>query len=161
MTIDASTVTREHPWRAIVRTGLDSDDVTDQVAYFTSRMRELMQRPTPDGKRWSDRALAKAAAELGHDLSPTYVRQLRTGQRANPSIDIVRALADVFGIPMSYFYNTDQGDEIDKALETLQAAGADAILARGGGRISAETLRRIADAVRPSDTRQRPTSPRE
>lgn len=121
--------------------------VTDWVPEFANHLRELMQRPRPDGRRWSDRALAQAAADLGHDLSASYVRQLRTGIRANPSLEIVRTLTEVLGVPAGYFYDTDQTDALIQALRTLQAAGAQAILTSGEGHIPPETLRRIAQAI--------------
>ena len=123
--------------------------MTPQTPYFTRRIQELLRQPGPDGKPWSDRSLSRAAAALGHELSPTYVRQLRTGTRANPSMDVIGALADVFNVPVSTFYpqHDIDDDAVLKAVEVLQPAGAQAILARGEGHFTPRTLRMIAEAI--------------
>jgi len=90
--------------------------VTDRGALFTSRLRALLGQPRPNGGHWTDRALAQAAADRGHQLSPTYARQLRSAQRANPTLDVVAALCDVFEVSPTYFHDTDQADDIVNAL---------------------------------------------
>lgn len=121
--------------------------MADPQSHFTRCMRELMLRPAADGKPWSDRSVSRAAAERGYTLSPTYVRQLRTGARTNPSIDVVNVLAQVFEVPVTFFYAQPDADEIVKALEVLRAAGVEAVLSRGEGHLSPATLRLIADAI--------------
>lgn len=82
-------------------------------------------------------------------MSPTYARQLRNGQRANPTLDVVAALCDVFEVTPTYFHATDQADDIVNALKTLQAAGAQAILTHGEGHLPPDTLSRIVAAIEP------------
>ena len=110
-------------------------------------MQELMRTPKADGKVWSDRSVSRAAEGHGYALSPTYVRQLRSGSRTNPSIDVVKTLALVFDVPVSTFYPEPDADEILRALDVLQAAGAETVLARGAGHLSPRLFRAIADAI--------------
>lgn len=100
-----------------------------------------------DGKVWTDGSVSRAAEGHGYSLSPSYVRQLRTGVRANPSIDVVKILASVFDVPVSTFYPEPDADEILRALDVLQAAGAETVLARGAGHLSPRLFRVIADAI--------------
>ena len=116
-----------------------------------------MRTPKADGTVWTDRSVSRAAADHGYTLSPTYVRQLRSGGRANPSIDVVTVLARVFDVPVSVFYPEPDADEILRALDVLKAAGAEAVMTRGEGHLSAETLRLIAEAIsQPIEPQARP-----
>jgi len=137
--------------------GLVGASLADQVR---TSQRELMRTPKEDGKLWTDRSVSRAAADLGYTLSPTYVRQLRSGNRANPSIDVVNILALVFDVPVSVFYPEPDADEILRALDVLKAAGAEAVLTRGEGHLSPETLRLIAEAIsQPIEPQARPKAP--
>jgi len=42
-------------------------------------------------------------------MSMSYLHQLRTGQADNPRIQHLRALADAFGVPLSYFTEDEAG----------------------------------------------------
>lgn len=46
-------------------------------------------------------------------MSLSYLQQLRTGQATNPRLQHLRALADAFGVPVSYFTDEDDGDAED------------------------------------------------
>ena len=79
------------------------------------------------------------------DAPPTSDRQ--SGSRTNPSIDVVKTLALVFDVPVSTFYPEPDADEVLRALDVLQAAGAETVLARGAGHLSPRLFRAIADAI--------------
>ncbi|WP_285690023.1 hypothetical protein [Actinoplanes sp. NBRC 103695] len=51
--------------------------------------------------------MADGLAELGIDITPQYVQQLRTGTKTKPSLDIVHGLGKVFGLSTSYFTDDD------------------------------------------------------
>lgn len=118
--------------------------------YLSLRVRELMARPSPTGKRWSSRQVAEEASKLGHHLTASYVQSLANGEKSNPTLSALRALADVFGVPAATFLDPspDGRDEIAAALNTLHRAGADVVLARGGAELSPATLRAVAEALR-------------
>lgn len=50
------------------------------------------------------------ASDGGPSISSTYLYMLRTGRRDNPRVDVVRALAEYFHVPMSYLLDTEQED---------------------------------------------------
>lgn len=41
-------------------------------------------------------------------MSVSYLQQLRTGQAQNPRLQHLRALADAFDVPLSYFLDEDE-----------------------------------------------------
>jgi transcriptional regulator with XRE-family HTH domain len=55
----------------------------------------------------SYRELSSAIEKSGGPaMSPAYIQQLATGKRINPKIHYVEALAQLFGVPVSYFFET-------------------------------------------------------
>lgn len=66
----------------------------------------------------------------------------------------------MFDVPVSVFYPEPDADEILRALDVLKAAGAEAVLTRGEGHLSPETLRLIAEAIsQPIEPQARPKPP--
>src|SRR5947209_5927250 len=85
----------------------------------------------------------------GPSISHTYLWQLRKGQRTNPSINVVEALAEFFGVSPSYFLDDEATARIDAQLDLLEAMrDADVRrLALRASDLSPESLRAIIDMV--------------
>ena len=74
----------------------------------------------PDREMYSNEEVAKACREAtGETFSATYVWQLRTGRRDNPTKRHLEALAQFFQVPVAYFFDDDQGAAISRELELL------------------------------------------
>lgn len=123
----------------------------------------------PDGSEFSYREVAEAVTEGGEPISYSYIAQLRTGIKDNPTLRHMRGLARFFGVPVEYFTNDQLAARVDLQLELLttlqdlevrhvamrQLVMSDADLARLGE--LAKTLRGVAQTPeqRPgNDTRQ-------
>lgn len=73
-------------------------------------------RPEP-----SYMAVAEAVRSgQGVSISHTYIWQLRTGRRDNPTIQHLTALATYFGVPVAYFIDDDHTTRIDAQLDLLR-----------------------------------------
>jgi transcriptional regulator with XRE-family HTH domain len=57
---------------------------------------------TPHSYREMSAAIEKIG---GPAMSPAYIQQLATGKRINPKIHYVEALAQLFEVPVSYFFD--------------------------------------------------------
>ena len=80
---------------------------------FTTMRRKGVAEP-------SNAAVASAITEqLGVPISHTYIWQLRTGRRDNPSIQHLTALATYFGVPVAYFLDDDESARVERDLELL------------------------------------------
>lgn len=68
------------------------------------RMTRLFEETTrPDGRRWTMTYVADALRARGIDVSRQYLGYLMTGERDEPRLSLVEALADVFEVPVAYF----------------------------------------------------------
>jgi transcriptional regulator with XRE-family HTH domain len=88
---------------------------------IAEKLDRLFQQIRPAGEaEFSYMAVAEAIrAEQGVPISHTYIWQLRTGRRANPTVAHLSALAAFFGVPVAYFLDDEQARKIDDQLELL------------------------------------------
>ncbi|MFE7115129.1 helix-turn-helix domain-containing protein [Streptomyces sp. NPDC057654] len=63
---------------------------------------------------------ARLGESGGETVSATYLWQLRTGKRDNPTKRHLEALARFFGVPVAYFFDDDAAARIDQELATLR-----------------------------------------
>ncbi|GAB2575351.1 XRE family transcriptional regulator [Paractinoplanes abujensis] len=97
----------------------------------------------------------------GVAISHTYIWQLRTGRRDNPTVAHLTALATYFGVPVAYFIDDDQTRRIDDQLElmqTIRAAGVTEIAMRAadisprGRDLINELIRKVWESERRDDS---------
>ncbi|AJT61742.3 hypothetical protein T261_08965 [Streptomyces lydicus] len=115
---------------------------------------------------------AEIAAQSGETFSGAYLWQLHRGERTNPTLRHLNALAKYFDVPVSYFTDDDVArrviDEEDLARRELDRsmaeAGVSAVFLRGdltalspeGKRMAADMIRQIRALERATNT---PPSP--
>jgi transcriptional regulator with XRE-family HTH domain len=94
--------------------------------------------------------VAKAIEERGGPtVSSTYIWQLRTGVRDNPTKRHLEALADFFGVSPAYFFDDDEAARTDARLlllAMLRDTGARQIAARLPG-LSTNSIEVLAEMV--------------
>ncbi|ONI81186.1 hypothetical protein ALI144C_21855 [Actinosynnema sp. ALI-1.44] len=90
---------------------------------IAEKLDRLFHRVRPAGQgEYSHNAVAEAIREQqGISISHTYIWQLRTGRRDNPTIQHLTALATFFGVPVAYFLDDEETRQIDSELELLAA----------------------------------------
>ena len=76
--------------------------------------------PTRSG-RYSNDAAARALAERGVDVSGVHLSHLRSGRRDNPSARLLATLAELFGVPIAYFFDSTVEARVNENLEELSA----------------------------------------
>ncbi|MDQ1287030.1 MAG: hypothetical protein QG622_595 [Actinomycetota bacterium] len=92
---------------------------TDSLAEKLDRLFDLHRRP--DGKKCSLRDVAKGVTEAGVPLSASYLSQLLTGQRDNPSGAVLQGLARYFRVDVGYFLGeNEEVERIDAHLALIQ-----------------------------------------
>ncbi|MDQ8707193.1 helix-turn-helix domain-containing protein [Streptomyces sp. LHD-70] len=90
---------------------------------LAARLNHLFEVIHPAGRSrpYSNDEVATLLQEQGGPtVSGTYLWQLRTGRRDNPTKRHLEALADFFGVPVAYFFDDDVARRVGSDLETLQ-----------------------------------------
>lgn len=85
---------------------------------ISQRLDLLFRHAYPDGRGpYSVEEVAATLTEKGHKVGASYIYQLRSGQKTNPTADRLQALADFFHVPVSYFFERQSTEEVIAALE--------------------------------------------
>ena len=89
---------------------------------IADKLDRLFKQVRPRGQgEYSYMAVAEAIRhDQGIQISHTYIWQLRTGRRDNPTVQHLRGLATFFGVPVAYFLDDDETRKIDGQLELLR-----------------------------------------
>ena len=118
---------------------------------LADKLNHLFATMRPSGRR--EYTLEEVAEEItrrkGVSISHTYIWQLRTGRRTNPSMNVVEALADFFGVSPAYFFDDEVAARIEAELRLLAAlrdTSVRQIAFRAAG-LSPQSLTRIAELV--------------
>ena len=111
---------------------------------LASRIGYLFQVVQPQGRgEYTYREVAAGiAAAGGPKVSASYIWQLRTGEKDNPTKKHLEALAAFFEVPPAYFFDDVEAERIDAQLALLEAlrdAGVRSVALRAAG-LSDESL---------------------
>lgn len=105
--------------------------------------------PASRGPYSNEEAAAAIREKGGPSISGTYIWLLRRGQRANPTLKHLEALASLFGVPPAYFFDDEEAARVDAQLELLTAMrdlGVHTVALRMAG-LSPKSLNSIAEVV--------------
>jgi len=119
---------------------------------IADRLDRLFRQLRPAGQpEPSYMAVAEAIrAQQGVPISHTYIWQLRTGRRGNPTIQHLTALATYFGVPVAYFLDDERTAVVDAQLEllrTLRDAGVTELALRAAD-VSPRGRETISELIR-------------
>jgi transcriptional regulator with XRE-family HTH domain len=128
----------------------DTSDSTPRRT-LAEKLNYLFQTVREPGRReYSNEEVATAITrDQGESISASYLWYLRTGQRDNPTIKHVNALARFFGVPVAYFVDDEASEQVEAELAVLAAmrdTGIRDVALRAAG-LSAESLETIGDII--------------
>lgn len=108
------------------------------LPHLADRLNVLFARvPRRDGTQpYSNDGAAEELTAGGVSVTGAYLSQLRSGKRNNPSARLLAAIAQLFGVPVTYFFDDEQASKIEAQLDTLVAlrnAGVQGIVTRAAG----------------------------
>lgn len=96
-------------------------------------------------------AAAVARGDSRYEITHSYISLLRSGERSNPTMKHLEALADFFRVPVSYFFaGEDDADRMSEQAELLAViadVGVREVALRAAG-LSPESLKTIVDVIR-------------
>lgn len=118
----------------------------DSAHQFAHRLNRLIRSTGKSAPQIAAEIRARAEGDIS--LSDSYFWQLRTGKQ-DPRLAMVRAIADYFGVPASYFLDEVVGDTDEAVTRQPISAGEKQvrnIAARARG-LKPGTLQRITEIV--------------
>ncbi|WP_042426624.1 helix-turn-helix domain-containing protein [Streptacidiphilus anmyonensis] len=100
-----------------------AEPTTGAAGALAERIETLFQVVRGPGQRqFSNEEVARSCREAtGESFSTTYLWQLRTGRRDNPTKRHLEALAAFFQVPVAYFFDDEQGRAVFDDLALLGA----------------------------------------
>jgi transcriptional regulator with XRE-family HTH domain len=118
---------------------------------LAEKLDRLLRAIHPRGRgEYTYREVADGVRQLGlAPISGTYVWQLRTGQRTNPTMKHIEGLAAFFGVPVNYFFNDDVATRVDTELDMIVALRETPIrhIALRASGLSPESLSAITEMI--------------
>ncbi|MFF4394958.1 helix-turn-helix domain-containing protein [Streptomyces sp. NPDC001480] len=110
----------------------------DDRPLLAVRLDNLFKTVRPKGKHWTNAEVAEELKRVSPELrvGGVYLSQLRTGKRANPSPDLLAALARFFGVSVAYFFDDKVAESVLNeiaAVEALRQSGVRAVAMRAAG----------------------------
>ena len=104
----------------------------------------------PGGKSLTTRELARQVTEAGFRVSHTYIAKLLNGKTDDPSINCLRALGKVFGVPAAYFLHDEVTEKVNRDLDLLSAIrdGDVRIIALGARGLSPGSRESVLNGIR-------------
>jgi transcriptional regulator with XRE-family HTH domain len=73
----------------------------------------------PRGGEYSYKQAAQAIQDNGGEISSSYLWLLRNGERNNPTMKHLEALASFFGVPEAYFFDEKTATDVHEQLALL------------------------------------------
>jgi transcriptional regulator with XRE-family HTH domain len=123
---------------------------------FGDQLNQLIEVVHRHGRPpYTNKELAEAVQARGVRCTPQYIGQLRAGKHA-PSLEMARALAQVFGVPIDYFNDPSLARSTDQQLTYLAAiqdAGVTKVALRAAGLSPSalEALHEVIDRIRAAE----------
>jgi transcriptional regulator with XRE-family HTH domain len=118
---------------------------------LAEKLDRLFKAVRPAGRReYSYEEVSRGIRARGiTTMSDSLLWELRTGKKDNPKMRQIEALADFFGVPVTYFFDTEESARLYEQIETLPIA-LDADVRRLALRavdLSPDTLRAIEQII--------------
>lgn len=96
------------------------------------------------------REVATAIADRGGPtVSPSYIWQLRTGLKDNPTLKHLEALAGYFGVEPAYFFDAATAERVDadRALSTAMTDPVVRAVALAAAELSPDSLKMVRSVI--------------
>lgn len=115
-----------------------ADEDGGGLPHLADRLNELFARvPRPGTNQpYSNDRAAEELSSVGVSVTGAYLGQLRSGKKSNPSARLVAGIAELFEVPITYFFDDDQAQRIDDQLNALvgiRSASVRGLVARSVG----------------------------
>ncbi|MCA6092157.1 helix-turn-helix domain-containing protein [Streptomyces sp. SCA3-4] len=100
----------------------DARNASTDAKTLADKLNHLFRTVVPAGREpYTTEEVARAITATGVSISGSYIWLLRKGQRDNPTLRHLEALAKFFGVPPAYFFDEQATAEVNADLGLLVA----------------------------------------
>jgi transcriptional regulator with XRE-family HTH domain len=125
---------------------------------IAQRLERLFEQTAGNGRPVTLQEVIRRMDERGiSSMSLSYLQQLRKGQALNPRLQHLRALADAFDVPLSYFVEDESQYPADPEVSLTPQEQAIALRAHGLSASALESIRAIVELARKSERLDEPS----
>jgi transcriptional regulator with XRE-family HTH domain len=140
------------------------DKVDQSAGLLAQRLSHLFLTVHPEGRGpYSHAEVAEAINEAAgkNIISTVYIWQLRTGQRDNPTMRHLSALAAFFGVSPAYFFPDSEADQDRTQADLTKALRDDSVrdLALRAAGLSDRSLQAISQIIEGARSAEGLTAP--
>lgn len=126
--------------------GMDSAGIPDLAGKLQYLFKTI---PQDAGRGWyTNEVVVRELGERGVAVTIQHLSNLRNGRRDNPSARLLGGIAEVFGVPVGYFFNQDEERRVNQELETLSQLRRTGGLRLRGSDLSPEGVVQLLAAIR-------------
>ncbi|MGW1806928.1 helix-turn-helix domain-containing protein [Streptomyces sp. NPDC002078] len=129
---------------------MDGSSAPPPLQTLAGKLNHLFQTVVPAGRGpYSVEEVAKTITDTGVPISGSYIWLLRKGQRDNPTLRHLTALARFFGVPPAYFFDDSVTSDVNAELALLTAlrdTGVKEVALRAAG-VSPRSLASIREVI--------------
>lgn len=95
----------------------------DGIPGLADKLNHLFATAPGPGRngRYSNDTAAKALGDHGITVSGVHISHLRSGRRNNPSARLLAAIAELFEVPIGYFFDPELEERVTAELGALTA----------------------------------------
>lgn len=125
--------------------GNNPEDNASELSAKLNRLFDVMRKQS-ESPMSNPAAAAAITQQTGVSISATYLWQLRTGAKTNPTLQHLQAIAEFFGVSAYYLIEPGSHPHIDAQLNLIQAlrdSGVRGLAMRAQG-LTAESINSLA-----------------
>lgn len=112
-------------------------DMDDGLPGLAHRLDLLFRTvPSASGEFYTNESAAQELSASGVPVSGAHLAAMRTGKRNNPSARLIAAVAELFEVPVTYFFDAATARRVESQINVLtamQSAGVQTLVARSAG----------------------------
>ena len=106
----------------------------------------------PDGREYMYSEIQDETERRGRKITASYIGKLRRGEQENPAWDVISVLAQVFDVPITFFYQQQMNeDELERikiaAILQEERVGEIALKARNLSPAQRQTILDVIDGM--------------
>lgn len=121
-----------------------------ETEMFAVKLQRLLDtHRNAEGSKLTPAQVASDVSQRGHKVSKSYLYDLLSGKKDEPSHNLVQALAEYFDVSLDYFADSERGRELARQYEILASLGESNVqqIVHRAKKLSPDGLKAVLDYI--------------